>query len=174
MLRWRGLDRFEDYEAMVRWRRPHGVSGFTMASGGALAAFGMLAFTGSMGVVTGRWPWHGSYLLLVLPIALVWRIMLIDLYVNGSGLRLRTLWHTRTIPWSEVAGFDTRPRTWLGEPGSLPAIWIDLRDSASIETPIVRASEVRMLFQRSGQIHVSLPEREFDECLATLRDRLVS
>jgi hypothetical protein len=157
---------------MADWRRPHGTSGFTIMGGVNLVGFGLFAFTGLVGVASGRWAWHGWYLLLVVPIALTWRMMLIDLYVGDRGLRVRTFWRTRTVPWSDVAGFEVRPGTRLGDPGSHPAIWINLRESGAIETPVIQVSEARIFLPRWTRGPVDLPPKEFDQCVASLRDRL--
>lgn len=65
----------------------------------------------------------------------IWRTVLVGVYVNGFGVKVRKVAWTRVIPWSRM------DRAWAGPAAHHDAwqIWITVRDpERDIETPLWR------------------------------------
>jgi hypothetical protein len=83
---------------------------------------------------------QGMDILAVLPIAffavfltVTWRGIFVGVYVSETGIRIRTVGRTVTMPWHEVAGFEVLP---VPEKAT-EAIWVVGRHGPSVLTPIM-------------------------------------
>ncbi|WP_232663128.1 PH domain-containing protein [Pseudonocardia sp. TRM90224] len=120
--------------------------------GGTILAFvGVLAFTGT---------W----------MTLVWRVGHVGLEVSSIGLRARTVFRTRTIPWAAVADIESAVTAYRsGRQG----IWIVLKSWDAVATPLVLANE-KWVLPRSidpGERYLQfLPPDAYAGALAELKD----
>ena len=90
----------------------------------------------------------------------IWRIMLVGLYVNEHGVKVRTVLRTQVIPWPFIDAVRVGPSRFLG----YPAIWINARyPDRAVETPIC----CRQLGRSNGR-RVQLDPEEFDELVVYL------
>ncbi|WP_433120745.1 PH domain-containing protein [Micromonospora sp. CA-246542] len=134
---------------MRRWRRmdPWGATqafaGLMVLAGSAMAV--AVVISAGRGLVQGRMvapavlslavalPFLGLWLTFVL------RMYLAGVYVNDEGVRLRHVFRTRTLRWSEVTGFETRPALLFGEPTVRDACWVQTT-SGAFESAVQRRS----------------------------------
>ncbi|MDG4825318.1 hypothetical protein O7635_26015 [Asanoa sp. WMMD1127] len=92
----------------------------------------------------------------------VWRSMLIGIYVGEDGIKVRSHWRTSVVPWARVE------RVWAGPADGYDAwqIWVTAREPhRDIPTPVWRRGS--RAAARSGN-HIVLPPDEFSAALAAL------
>jgi hypothetical protein len=103
----------------------------------------------SIGLFVGGWLLAGLFvntlrqgmdILAVLPIAFfavflaaAWRGIFVGVYASETGVRVRTVERTVTLPWHEVAGFEVLPVRWK----ATEAIWVMRRHGPPVRTPIM-------------------------------------
>jgi hypothetical protein len=90
----------------------------------------------------------------------LWRAMLVGLYVSDHGIKIRMVLHTRVIPWPHVT------RAWAGQAANYDAwqIWVSARDpERDFETPIWRRGS-----RARHRNRIILPSEEFAAVLAAL------
>jgi hypothetical protein len=78
--------------------------------------------------------WLGIPFLLIWQLGL-WRTVLVGVYVSDHGIKIRSLFRTRVIPWARV------DRVWTGQADGYDAwqIWVTTRDpERHLPTPIWR------------------------------------
>src|SRR5262245_20368492 len=66
--------------------------------------------------------------------AFTWRNMSTGLYVADDGVRIRTLFWTRTLAWSRIVSVDVDAAEILGMPAARYAIWFALDNGERVET----------------------------------------
>jgi hypothetical protein len=96
------------------------------------------------------------------------------LVFNDEAVRVRHIFRTRTIPWREIAAFDSRPARLplLDRDTAREAIWISLRDGTALETPVQRSIGL-LIFSMKMQKNngVVLSAEEYGKTLDLLRAR---
>jgi len=92
----------------------------------------------------------------------LWRIALVGLYVGDDGVKVRTIWWSRVVPWSAVAQVWAGPAT--GHDAT--AVWISTTTGADVETPIWRRDP-----SVGHQTRVLLDADTFTRLIADLRAR---
>ncbi|WP_433350591.1 PH domain-containing protein [Micromonospora sp. CA-111912] len=92
------------------------------------------------------------------------RFHLAGIYVNDRGVRLRHVFSTRTLRWSEVTGFEVRPALLLGGPTVRDACWVRTADGA-FEAPVQRKSRKAGWRKDNGPV---LATTDFEGMLARL------
>jgi len=93
----------------------------------------------------------------------LWRVMLVGVYVSDYGIKIRTVHRTRVIPWSQVT------RAWAGQATNYDAwqIWVSAGDpERDFETPIWRRGS-----RARHRNRILLPPEEFAAALAVLNSR---
>jgi hypothetical protein len=65
--------------------------------------------------------------------AVLWRVVLVGLYVGDLGIKVRMVVRTTVVPWSRIVRARIGPATGNRR---ARAIWIVVRDSDDVETPI--------------------------------------
>jgi hypothetical protein len=130
--------------SMWAWRRPYSdpfrvLTGFFVLFGSAFASvvFGLLV----LNLAVRHRESLGAGALVVVPVAvwltLAWRFHRTALVVGDTGVRVRWLLKTRTIPWDDIDGF------WFGEDIlGTDRLWIGLKDGRRIRTPIQRVARL--------------------------------
>ena len=91
---------------------------------------------------------------------MLWRVVLVGVYVSDHGIKVRMVLRTRVIAWPDVT------RAWAGRAAQFDAwqIWVSARDPArDVETPIWRRGS-RARHRNRGV----LPPQEFAATLAAL------
>ncbi|MFF0234094.1 PH domain-containing protein [Micromonospora sp. NPDC005254] len=159
---------------MRRWRRinPWGaaqaVTGLMLLVGSTMAVAVVVA--ASRGPAEGRIDASaalgltGALLFLGLCLTFVLRMYLAGIYVNDEGVRLRHVFRTRTVRWSEVTGFEARPALLLGGPTGRDACWVLTTDGA-FESAVQRRSRTASLRKNNGPV---LSADDFARMLARL------
>lgn len=141
-----------------------------------LAVGSTMAIVGLASVATGRvdsseaFGVAGAAAFLALWLTMVARFFLVGVYVNDQGLRLRYTFSSRTLPWSQVTGFDVRPAVLFGEPTVRDACWVRTVDGA-VETPVQRRSRTVGWRKDVGPI---LRTEDFDRMVVRLDAELVA
>ncbi|MFG1949769.1 PH domain-containing protein [Micromonospora sp. NPDC048830] len=150
---------------MPDWVRPYGYRGdqgdlhtlrYVVAVGASAA--GLLPLCG----LPGSGVFGGVAIGLFVSIwqVVLWRVTLVGVYVSDHGIKIRTVFRTRIIPWSQVT------RVWAGQAAHYDAwqIWLSARDpERDLETPIWR----RGSRARHGN-RIFLPPDEFAAVLDAL------
>ncbi|MFD0785156.1 PH domain-containing protein [Micromonospora azadirachtae] len=131
-----------------------------LVTGGAALADGVDVVT-ALGIV-------GAMALMGVSLTFAARLHLAGVYVCASGVRLRHVFRTRTLPWSAVTGFAARPALFLGEPTIRDACWVLTVDGA-FETPVQRRSREMGWRKEVGPV---LSEADFDRLLTRLAAEL--
>jgi hypothetical protein len=157
------------HRVMFGWKRmgtlsPRAVlAGFGLA-GGALATSKVIASPISNQSTIGALATFGSLCIWMIA---AYRIMRIGLYISKSGLRVRTVPRTQTIPWSAVSSIDIVQASLSRRDG----ISIALTSGQQILTPVWRRGSLghEVFSPDSGLIWT---EPEFDQVLAQLRHAL--
>ncbi|MEV4466418.1 hypothetical protein AB0J51_22700 [Micromonospora echinofusca] len=165
---------------MPRWWRidPWGVRqaflGLLLAAGATIAAVVLVSVlkAADAGRVDAR---EGLGAVAVAAFLALWltlgtRFYLVGVYVNDRGVRLRYNFSTRTLPWSEVTGFDVRPAVLLGEPTVRDACWVRTAEGP-VETPVQRRSREMGWRKDVGPV---LSPKEFDRLVARLDAELAA
>ncbi|MEV4351264.1 PH domain-containing protein [Actinoplanes sp. NPDC049596] len=103
----------------------------------------------------------------------VWRLYRTGLFVSDEAVRVRWLLKTRTYPWSGIVAVSAAPALVLGEPTSRSAIWLELAEGDSVETPVQCRAEVAdgevFVAKNVGPVH---HPGEFDRVLRDLDRRV--
>lgn len=134
---------------MFAWRRPYPdpsrvFTGFIAIAGTAFAVVvatmiathwrsGMVLPVAGIGGFLGVW------------LTVAWRLHRTALLIGDTGVRVRWLLHTRTIPWLQVSRFHTAPDILVRA-----RLWIVLVDGRTVRTPVQRASGVFGSMLRDG------------------------
>lgn len=120
---------------MDRWRRPHVADGGMAATGLLLAAGALVAGGVLVVVASGNGEWRGAHVALAVGLVALWRLHRVGLYFSERGLRVCHVVRSRTVPWAEVAGIESRSASMLGTPVRQHAIWVVVPGRA-IESPV--------------------------------------
>lgn len=141
------------------------VAGSAMA-GAVLVAIGRASTRGGVDIeaalgIAGAFIFMGVWLTFVL------RMHLAGIYVNDRGVRLRHLFSTRSLPWSQVTGFEARPALFLGGPTARLACWVRTTDGA-FESAVQRRSTSGALRKNNGPV---LAVADFDQLLVRLTEQ---
>ncbi|GIF75129.1 hypothetical protein [Asanoa siamensis] len=97
----------------------------------------------------------------------LWRTVLVGVYVSERGVKIRHVTRTRVVPWNRVT------RVWAGQAAGFDAwqIWVSTSDpDRDVETPIWRRQA--WTWRRHWTLHrnrVYLSPDEFAATLAALR-----
>lgn len=142
-----------------RWRHAYRLE--SPATGFAMAIAGLIVL-GVSALRTRAAPTLETLGFFVLWETLLLRTLLVGLYIGDTGVKVRTMWRSRMVPWPRVA------RAWAGPATGYDAtaIWISVTTGADVETPIWRRSH--------GVGHttrVSLDDDAFASLLADLNAR---
>lgn len=151
---------------MPRWVRAYEVDqddwhALRYVGAGVLTVAGCL--TALSGFAFGELPVAAAPPILLFVVAwtvMLWRVMLVGVYVGDHGIKIRLVLRTRVIAWTHVT------RAWAGQAAHYDAwqIWVSARDpERDVETPIWRRG--------SRAIHrnrIILPPEEFAAVLAAL------
>ncbi|MGA8117992.1 MAG: PH domain-containing protein, partial [Actinocatenispora sp.] len=97
---------------------------------------------------------------------LLWRDFWTGLYASHSALRIRSLFRTRTVPWSGISRIEARPARLLGWDLAQDAIWIVLTTDTDVQTPIQRWDRGATFQPQTG---VTLQTKQFDRTVQELR-----
>ncbi|MCG5443808.1 PH domain-containing protein [Micromonospora sp. NIE79] len=162
---------------MRRWQRmdPWGVgqvlTGFMFATGSVLTVTtvvfaGRALIRGEVDVRTAL-GMAGGLTVMGVWLTLVLRMHLAGIYVNDRGVRLRHLFSTRTLPWSQVTRFEARPALFLGGPTSRLACWVRTTDGA-FESAVQRRSRSGGWRKNNGPV---LAVADFDQLLVRLAEQ---
>ncbi|MFI5844674.1 PH domain-containing protein [Catenuloplanes sp. NPDC051500] len=107
-----------------------------------------------------------AYPFIALWLRLVWQMGTTGLFVGPSGIRIRRLFRSRTVAWSEIARFVVAP----GEAsGGRDAIWVWLADGERLSTRVYRDTGLNVTRNRQDEV---LSAERFDRVLEDLRGRL--
>ncbi|MER7475507.1 PH domain-containing protein [Micromonospora sp. NPDC000018] len=112
----------------------------------------------------------GALALMTVWLTLVARFYLVGIYVNDRGVQMRYTFSNRTLPWSQVAGFEVRAAEFLGEPTVRDACWVRTAGGA-VETPVQRRSRATGWRKNVGPV---LRTEEFDRVVARLDAELAA
>ncbi len=165
---------------MTRWERPHGTDGMMITSAvlAAVSGIGLVATTWWLAVpldtlTPRRFAGHVvTYAFLLFWLVFSWRDLRSGVFVNDGGVLVRGFWHTRYLPWPEVAGFESRPLHRRGAVTGNEAIWVVSRTGETIETAVQKDTGNRgALRKKTGRI---LGGEDYDAALRTLWRRLES
>jgi Bacterial PH domain len=112
------------------------------------------------------------------PIALIgavflafgWRAATLGVYVNTDGVRVRGFYGTRTVPWSRIARFESRPAT---RPRALhrEALWIVPVDGAPWRTSVALPAGrwlIRAMVRGDAHDDVMLPRPRYEALIERL------
>jgi len=155
--------------AMRRWVRPYGQDdqyALRYVVAGFMSVAGLFPICGALSQADGEVtaadaPWLLAIVgYVVLFEIVVWRWALYGVYVSDFGVKVRTFYRTRVLPWSRIT------RAWAGPAAHYDAwqIWISVRDpERDIETPIWRKGS-----RQKHSNRVVLPPDEFAATLAAL------
>lgn len=149
---------------MARWEVPYGSPDgalvryvfATIVSLAALCPLGWLVLGGPR-----PWPaWLAVPLFVAAFVTLVWRVVLVGVWVGAAGVRVRMVHRTRTVPWSRL------DRVWIAPATGYDALalWISVLDGPDVETPVWRAGP--------GAVHknrTKLPQDELAALMELLR-----
>ncbi|GAA2609861.1 hypothetical protein [Paractinoplanes durhamensis] len=148
---------------MPRWEVPYESPDRTLIryvfallfSIGVLAPLCALTFSDKQSWVT----WVVGPLLVATTITLVWRIVLVGVWIGDRGVKISMIVRTRVVPWPEL------DRVWLAPATGFDALalWISVRNGPDIETAIWRAN--------SPAVHRNRAKLEQPE-LSALMERL--
>jgi hypothetical protein len=123
---------------MSNWTRPYGdedESTIRYAVATVMSVLSLFVFCGA--VFQAATPWAAIPLALFFGLfqAMVWRVLMVGLYIGDQGIKVRMLARTQVIAWSAV------DHVWAGRASQFDAwaIWISVHGSErDIETPIWR------------------------------------
>ncbi|MGR6319900.1 PH domain-containing protein [Micromonospora soli] len=155
---------------MTRWRRPHPITG-ELVYVAVVLPLGVAGSTWFLyQIFSDEWP---PSPFVAWPIFLVcawlgggWRMSRAGVFISDEGIRIRTIFRTRTLPWSSVARIDSWPTRASGFPRQTEAIWVLTRDNKPIETPLVSAQKR----WGSSAPRVALTNADYHQALQTLRE----
>jgi Bacterial PH domain len=126
---------------MTRWHRPHGVTDDMVYSVIAMSVFvlvGFLAWWSNGGLGDGLAPLAGYGVVVTFVVLYHWRWNRVGVFVGDEGIRVRSVWRTRTLPWNAVARIETGPIvTRLGSRPPGEAVWIRLHEGEPVQTRVV-------------------------------------
>ncbi|MCZ4554409.1 hypothetical protein ABIC28_000790 [Rhodococcus sp. PvR044] len=103
-----------------------------------LLAVGLLAICLSPVVLTKPVP---LLLLLLIPVAVAWWMLRVRTTVTAEGLRLRRMFSTENIEWSQIKGFRFPKRGWARA---------DLTDGREVSLPVVTFGRLPQIAAASG------------------------
>ncbi|MFI6429096.1 PH domain-containing protein [Rhodococcus oryzae] len=103
-----------------------------------LLAVGLLAICLSPVVLTKPVP---LLLLLLIPVAVAWWMLRVRTTVTAEGLRLRRMFSTENIEWSQIKGFRFPKRGWARA---------DLADGREVSLPVVTFGRLPQIAAASG------------------------
>ncbi|RKE10833.1 hypothetical protein [Catellatospora citrea] len=153
---------------MAKWSRPYGDAGehdgqVTVA---VLASAVVAVLIPAGGLAAGEFTPAVAILYAVfIPswVTLVWRVTLVGVYVGFEGIKIRHVWRTRMIPWTQLN------RAWAGQADDFDAwqIWVTGGDpERDHPTPIWRAGS-----RTRHRNRIVLDQQEFVAVLAALNRR---
>lgn len=109
----------------------------------------------------------GAFFFMGVWLTFVFRLHLTGIYVNDRGVRLRHVFSTRTLPWSQVTRFEASPALFLGGPTARLACWVHTTDGA-FESAVQRRSKSGTLRKNNGPV---LTVADFDQLLVRLAEQ---
>ncbi|WP_230688956.1 PH domain-containing protein [Micromonospora sp. WMMD558] len=133
---------------------------------GTLAVLGTVLFAFIAFGMAARWRQVPSDVALAFTgfaavwLTFAWRLHRTALVVSRSGVRVRWLWRTRTVPWEQIRGFHSGP-DWL-----VPErLWLRLRDGTKVRTPVRRRRTTVYRLRDGG---TALASERYEELFADL------
>ena len=93
--------------------------------------------------------------------AVLWRVVMVGLYVGDLGIKVRMVLRTTVIPWSQIVRARVGPATGYRR---ARAIWIVVRDGEDVQTPI---------WQTGGPHHrnrIRLPQQQQADLVASISE----
>lgn len=153
---------------MPRWVRPYerdqdGLYTLSYVVAGGMSVTGLIPLCG---FAIGELPGAAAptvVLFVLMWEVMLWRVVMVGVYVSDDGIKIRMVLYTRVIPWSHVTG------AWAGQAADYDAwqIWVSARDpERDFETPIWRRGS-----RARHRNRILLPPEEFAAVLATLDSR---
>jgi hypothetical protein len=153
---------------MPRWVRPYehdqdDVYTLRYAIRGAMSVAGLIPLCG---FAIGELPVAAAPAVVLFVLTwevMLWRVVLVGVYVSDHGIKIRMVLHTRVIPWSQVT------RAWAGQAAHYDAwqIWVSAcNPERDFETPIWRRGS-----RARHRNRIVLPPQEFTAVVATLNSR---
>ena len=136
------------------------VAATVLALGGRALSRGEIDVRNALGIA-------GAFVFLGVWWTFALRLHLTGIYVNDTGVRLRHVFSTLTLPWSQVTGFEARPALFLGGPTVRLACWVRTAGGA-YESAVQRRSAVVGWRKNNGPV---LTVADFDRMLAQLADQ---
>jgi hypothetical protein len=120
-----------------RWRQPYRSEADETARqviGVGLALAGLFPVCGTAVTTARPGPTLAALAFVAVWETMLWRAFPVGLYVSESGVKVRTVWRSRVLPWSAV----TRVRAGPATGSAASAVWISTTTGPDVETPIWR------------------------------------